>query len=617
MTAQRDDVPSKALTSVVIVNFNCGPLLTECVRSVLSSTVPVEVIVVDNLSRDDSLKLLRKIVGSDPRIRVVENDRNSGFAAACNLGLSSVRGNAILFLNPDCLVRHNTIEGMQTAMALHPEAGMGGCLIRNPDGSEQAGCRRYVPTPWRSMVRVLQLSKIFALQPRFRSFVLVGQALPPQPTPVEAISGAFMFVRRDAIKKVGPMDEGYFMHCEDLDWCMRFRGAGYEILFVPEIEVVHAKGACSADQPIRVEYNKHKGMVRFYRKFFRHQYPALVMILVTLAVWARFVLKVAYLEVGQARRRVPFRISVHPEALVAPDIPHPSVPERPGIIVAGASSQIGRFLIPRLRAHGFHVHTLSRRGVAATEVIEMFVTWHQVDIERSPESVAIRDAETFIHLAPLPALVPMLESLSKNGIRRIIAFSSTSRFTKLRSGDQGERELVRTLINSEEALATKCAQLGIAWTIFRPTLIYGCASDKNVTTIANFVRRFGFFPAVGRATGRRQPVHADDLAQACVAAIDCEATFGQAYNLSGGSTLTYREMVEAIFRATDRRARMVSVPIYLFRAVVKLATFSRRYRKLNFEMANRMNADLCFDHSAATRDFGYRPRGFDLSGGAL
>jgi hypothetical protein len=78
---------------------------------------------------------------------------------------------------------------------------------------------------------------------------------------------------------------------------------------------------------------------------------------------------------------------------------------------------------------------------------------------------------------------------------------------------------------AEEDLATKCARLGIAWTIFRPTLIYGCASDKNVTTIANFVRRFGFFPAVGRATGKRQPVHADDLAQACVTAIDCAATF--------------------------------------------------------------------------------------------
>jgi GT2 family glycosyltransferase/nucleoside-diphosphate-sugar epimerase len=616
-SVQRDDVPSKTLTSVIIVNFNCGPLLTECVRSALSSTVPVEIIVVDNLSGDDSLELLRKIIGSDPRVRIVENDRNSGFAAACNLGLSCARGNSILFLNPDCLIKHDTIERMHAAMVARPGVGISGCLIRNPDGSEQPGCRRYMPTPWRSLVRVLQLSKVFVEQPRFGSFVLVGQPLPSQPTPVEAISGAFMFARLDAIKKVGQLDEGYFMHCEDLDWCMRFRDAGYEILFVPDVEVVHAKGTSSADRPIRVEYYKHRGMIRFYRKFFRQQYPTILMIAVSIAVWFRFIVKVAYLELGHSPRRAPFRISAHPEVLLVPSIPHPSVPERPGIIVAGASSQIGRFLIPRLRASGYRVHALSRQGVAATGVIEMFVTWHQVDIEHSPQSVSVEGAGTFIHLAPLAALVPMLESLSKNGIRRIIAFSSTSRFTKLRSGDQGERELVRTLINAEETLATKCAELGIAWTIFRPTLIYGCASDRNVTTIANFVRRFGFFPAVGSATGKRQPVHADDLAQACVAAIDSAATLGQAYNLSGGDTLTYREMVEAIFRATGRRARVVRVPIYLFRAMVKLAIFSRQYRKLNFEMANRMNADLCFDHSAATRDFGYQPRGFDLTGGAL
>jgi len=617
MMGQRDDMPSKALTSVIIVNFNCGPVLAECVRSVLSSTVPVEIIVVDNLSSDDSVELLGKIVGSETRVRIVENYRNSGFAAACNLGLSFVRGRFILFLNPDCLISHNTIECMQIVMAAHPGAGIGGCLIRNPDGSEQPGCRRYIPTPWRALVRVLQLSKIFSNQPRFRSFVLVGQPLPVEPTPVEAISGAFMFVKLDAIKKVGPMDESYFMHCEDLDWCMRFHNAGYDILFVPDVEVTHAKGVSSANHPIRVEYYKHRGMTRFYRKFFRQRYPTILLIAVSIAVWLRFVAKVAYLELGPSPRRAPFRISAHPEALLAHSIPHPSLPGRPAIIVAGASSQIGRFLIPRLRASGFHVHALSRRGATATEVIEMFVTWHQVDIERSPKSVPVEGAETFIHLAPLAALVPMLESLSRQGVRRIIAFSSTSRFTKLRSGDQGERELVRTLIDAEEALATKCARLGIAWTIFRPTLIYGCASDRNVTTIANFVRRFGFFPAVGGATGKRQPVHADDLAQACVATIDCPATFGQAYNLSGGNTLTYREMVEAIFRATGRKARMVSVPIFLFRATVKLAAFSHRYRKLNFEMANRMNADLCFDHSAATRDFGYQPRGFDLTGGAV
>ncbi len=86
-----------------------------------------------------------------------------------------------------------------------------------------------------------------------------------------------MFVRRKALEEIGPLDEGYFMHCEDLDWCMRFRQAGWEILFVPDTSVLHVKGVCGSSRPVRVEYYKHRGMIRFYRKFFRHQYPGVLM----------------------------------------------------------------------------------------------------------------------------------------------------------------------------------------------------------------------------------------------------------------------------------------------------------------------------------------------------
>ncbi len=124
-----------------------------------------------------------------------------------------------------------------------------------------------------------------------------GLPLPDAPIPIEAISGAFMMVRREVIETVGRMDEGYFMHCEDLDWCMRFRAAGWKVLFVPHVRVLHWKGLSSAATPIKVEYHKHRGMVRFYNKFFRHQYPAPLMVLVAIAVWTRFVLKTAWIFV--------------------------------------------------------------------------------------------------------------------------------------------------------------------------------------------------------------------------------------------------------------------------------------------------------------------------------
>ena len=105
---------------------------------------------------------------------------------------------------------------------------------------------------------------------------------------MEAISGAFMLVRRGALEAIGALDEGYFLHCEDLDWCMRFREAGQQVLFVPDVAVVHHKGACSKDRPLRVLWHMHRGMIRFYGKFFRDRYPLPMMWLVYAGVWLRF-----------------------------------------------------------------------------------------------------------------------------------------------------------------------------------------------------------------------------------------------------------------------------------------------------------------------------------------
>ena len=276
-------------TSVIIVNFNAGKFLMECVRVVLSSSVPVEVLISDNGSTDESISLLEKEMQEDSRYHVFKNKKNIGFASANNRVVSETTGEYILFLNPDCIVKPDTIERAISCIDSRPDVGMAGCLLRNLDGSEQAGCRRRVPTPWRTLVRLFYLDKLFPNHPRFQNIPMLLEPLPDKPIEVEAISGSFMLVRRTALDDVGLMDEGYFLHCEDLDWCMRFRQKGWKILFMPDVEATHIKGACSHTRPVRVEWHKHKGMVRFYRKFFRHQYPLLLMWLVICAVWLRFV----------------------------------------------------------------------------------------------------------------------------------------------------------------------------------------------------------------------------------------------------------------------------------------------------------------------------------------
>lgn len=281
------------MVSVIIVNFNAGELLARNIHRLTETLLdrPLEVIVVDNASTDDSLAALQPLLGD--RVQLQSNDRNLGFAAACNQGARLAQGDHLLFLNPDCAVDPDTIAHALQALADHPRAAMAGALILNEDGTEQRGCRRNIPDPRRSLHRLTGLTRL--LPSRFPDFNAVGTTLPEAPTPVEAISGAFMLVRRDAFEAVGGWDEGYFLHCEDLDLCQRFRDQGHDILFVPAARAVHIQGTSSKRRPIRVEWHKHQGMWRFYRKFQAPRNPALFNALVRFGIATHFVLKAARL----------------------------------------------------------------------------------------------------------------------------------------------------------------------------------------------------------------------------------------------------------------------------------------------------------------------------------
>ena len=280
--------------STIIVNYNAGEFLRSCVDSLLNCPLETEVIVVDNASTDHSLDALAGL----PNVQIIKNATNVGFATACNVGIRVASAPFLLFLNPDCFFKPDTLIRLLEAMRFDERVGMGGGLLVNPDGTEQAGGRRAIPTPWRSFVRAFGLARFADRWPRlFFDFHLHKQPLPNHNIEVEAISGACMMVRREAIQDVGEWDERYFLHCEDLDWCMRFRQKGWKILFVPSARVTHALGVSSRSRPIFVEWHKHKGMIRFYRKFFRRQYPGVLMGLVALGVWLRFGLVAGYYTV--------------------------------------------------------------------------------------------------------------------------------------------------------------------------------------------------------------------------------------------------------------------------------------------------------------------------------
>lgn len=273
--------------SIIVVNYNAGAVLTECIALCLEQAE--EVIVVDNASIDESIELLKLTYANSSKLRIIKNNKNLGFADACNIGSEVATGDYLLFLNPDSLLENNTVEKLVNGFDFSPCVGMVGGLLINPDGSEQGGGRRAVPTPWRSFVRAFGLSRFANRWPiLFYDFNLHKQPLPNEPIYVEAISGACMMMKKEVMEEVGHWDKNYFLHCEDLDLCMRFRQKSWRILFVPDAPIVHYLGICSTSRPVFVEWHKHKGMIRFYKKFFHYQYPGMLMWLVSIGVWFRF-----------------------------------------------------------------------------------------------------------------------------------------------------------------------------------------------------------------------------------------------------------------------------------------------------------------------------------------
>ncbi len=283
--------------------------------------------------------------------------------------------------------------------------------------------------------------------------------------------------------------------------------------------------------------------------------------------------------------------------------------QRVGLV--GATSLVGACLLPLLARAGYRVTAFSRRVPPRDET---GAEWRQLS-PSPPARPAQGDVEIeqWVCVAPIWVLPEHFTMLEAYGARRVVALSSTSRFTKDDSSDPEEQAIALRLADAEARVQAWAASHGVEWIILRPTLIYGLGRDKNIAEIARFIRRFGFFPLFGKANGLRQPLHAQDVAGACLAALGSPAAANRAYNLSGAETIAYRDMVARIFRALGRPVRLLPVPLFAFRFAVAILRLVPRYRNWSSAMAERMNRDLVFNHSEATRDFGFTPRAFVLS----
>jgi uncharacterized protein YbjT (DUF2867 family) len=278
------------------------------------------------------------------------------------------------------------------------------------------------------------------------------------------------------------------------------------------------------------------------------------------------------------------------------------------VAIVGASSQIGQVLIPRLKAAGYVACRIGREDRGAAEGI----TTHVFDELSGSFVPSLSSADAVISLAPLPSIEVVVRMAQTLGAKRIIAFGSTGRFSKVGSTSVIERDFVAQQERAESAFSMRCEAAGMGWTLFRPTMIYGADSDLNVSFIKSMISKFGFFPIPVGANGLRQPVHVDDLASACVSVLDCEATVNKAYNLGGGEVLNFPELVKRIFKAEKKKPFVIPIPKSIFFLLINVVQKFPKAAFVRKEMVERMYQDLLADNQAAESDFGYSPRSFFL-----
>ena len=276
----------------------------------------------------------------------------------------------------------------------------------------------------------------------------------------------------------------------------------------------------------------------------------------------------------------------------------------PGVLLTGASSQIGIFAIPRLVNAGLRVFAVSRKGKPTGYPDFEQVQW----LNEASAMDLCQNCEYLLSAGPLDLARKFMVAGEK--FKTAIVFSSSSVETKQQSNDPVEKQQILDMLGLESELQSKAENTGLKLLILRPTLIYGCGLDTNISRLASWVRRFGFIPVNGKATGLRQPVHADDLAQVAVAALHFKGVLPRSLSLGGGETLSYSDMAIRIFSAMEKPVRLVRLPEWLFVSLIRFACRLRLITGVNPEMVKRQKVNLVSDDRAARELLDYDPRPF-------
>jgi len=249
--------------SVIIVNWNTQDLLRQCLQSVEAdlddSDLNAEILVVDNASTDDSVQMIKE---QFPRVILIENQENVGFAAANNQAIEQSSGRYALLLNSDTEVKSRALQTLCSYLDIHPEVGAAGSQLLNPDGTLQTSCYPF-PTLSGELWRLLHLDVLWP----YGVYHMANWDL-NTPRKVDVLQGASLLLRRAALDQVGLLDDQYFMYTEEVDLCYRLRQGGWQLFWVPKSKVVHYGGQSTKQVPTKMFLCLYQSKLIFLRKHY-------------------------------------------------------------------------------------------------------------------------------------------------------------------------------------------------------------------------------------------------------------------------------------------------------------------------------------------------------------
>jgi len=283
--------------SIIILNYNTKKLLQNLLSSIFNSDIKkinLEVIVVDNASKDKSIAMVRTTFS---RVKLIVNKNNLGYSKGNNIGAEKAEGKYLLFLNSDTKVFSNTLVKMLAFMEENKSAAAATCYLQLNNGKLDPACHRGFPTPWGALTYFSGLEKLFPRSRIFSQYHLGWKNL-EKTHQVDVISGAFFMIRKEIFNKVNGIDEDYFMYGEDIDLCFRIKKLGYKIYYYPKTKIIHYKKQSGREKTngkkitqkeinIRRITRKHfyETMKLFYDKNYQDKYPYFLRKLVLLGIY--------------------------------------------------------------------------------------------------------------------------------------------------------------------------------------------------------------------------------------------------------------------------------------------------------------------------------------------